>query len=184
MLVNTLAKTKGAATHARDVREVWATGVRPFHELFSSYRRKSFILKLKYLFGCKNYRKFRRFFSPPKKPKNAGCFGKNAGMRETTKFAGFPARLRDGWHLWMHDVRCMMPMMHSWFMKWVTCSFKKNYNIKNSQCSVCVYHLFVRYNVGTIEYRSINKNKHKLSDWLTGTECVNHSINITFGEPW
>ena len=29
---------------------------------------------------------------------------------------------------------------------------------------VCVYHLFVRYNVGTIEYRSINKNKHKLSD--------------------
>ena len=31
-------------------------------------------------------------------------------------------------------------------------------------CSVCVYHLFVRYNVGTIEYRSINKNKDKLSD--------------------
>ena len=27
---------------------------------------------------------------------------------------------------------------------------------------VCVYHLFVRNNVGTIEYRSINKNK--LSD--------------------
>ena len=98
--MNTLPKTKGAATHARDVREVLATGVRPFHELFSSYRRKSFILKLKlstkYLFGCKNYREFRRFFSPPKKPKNAGCFGKNAGMRETTKFAGFPARLRDG----------------------------------------------------------------------------------------
>ena len=63
-------------------------------------QRKSFILKLKlsttYLFGCKNYCEFRRFFSPPKKPKNAGCFGKNAGMRETTKFAGFPARLRDG----------------------------------------------------------------------------------------
>ena len=29
---------------------------------------------------------------------------------------------------------------------------------------VCVYHLFVLYNVGTIEYRSINKNKDKLSD--------------------
>ena len=29
---------------------------------------------------------------------------------------------------------------------------------------VCVYHLFVRNNVGTIEYRSINTNKNKLSD--------------------
>ena len=87
----------------RNVLEVWATGERRFYELFPSYRRKSFIVKLelrtKCLFGCTNYRDFRRFFSPPKKPKNAGCFGKNAGMREITKFAGFPARLRDGWHL-------------------------------------------------------------------------------------
>ena len=30
--------------------------------------------------------------------------------------------------------------------------------------TACVYHLFVRYNVGTIEYRSINKIKDKLSD--------------------
>ena len=52
-----------------------------------------------------------------------------------------------------------------------------------SSSRVCVYHLFVHNNVGTIEYRSINKNKNKLSDWLTGTECVNHSINITFAEP-
>ena len=29
---------------------------------------------------------------------------------------------------------------------------------------VCVYHLFVRNNVGTIEYRGIDKNKNKLSD--------------------
>ena len=46
---------------------------------------------------------------------------------------------------------------------------------------VCVYHLFVRNNLGTIEYRSINKNK--FSDGLTGAECVNHSINITFDKP-
>ena len=38
-----------------------------------------------------------------------------------------------------------------------------------------VYHLFARNNVGTIEYRSINKNK--LSDGLTGAERVSH---ITF----
>ena len=44
---------------------------------------------------------------------------------------------------------------------------------------VCVYHLFVRNIVGTIEYRSINKNKNKLSDGLTGAECVNHNIVST-----
>ena len=101
--MNTLAKTKGAATHARTRRSGsvsdWRTS---FPRTIFVVQRKSFILKLKfstkYLFGCKNYCEFRRFFSPPKKPKNAGCFGKNAGMRETTKFAGFPARLRDGWH--------------------------------------------------------------------------------------
>ena len=74
------------ATHARDVREVWATGVRPFHELFSSYRRKSFILKLKlstkYLFGCKNYREFRRFFLPQKSLKMRDVLEK---MRECGK---------------------------------------------------------------------------------------------------
>ena len=57
-------------------------------------QRKSFILKLKlstkYLFGCKNYCEFRRFFSPPKKPKNAGCFGKNAGMRKLPNLRDFP----------------------------------------------------------------------------------------------
>ena len=99
--MNTLAKTKGAATHARTRRSGsvsdWRTS---FPRTIFVVQRKSFILKLKfstkYLFGRKNYCEFRRFFSPPKKPKNAGCFGKNAGMRETTKFAGFPARLRDG----------------------------------------------------------------------------------------
>ena len=82
------------------LRPVRVTDECPFYKLFSSYRRKSFIVKLelrtKFIFGCKNYCDFRRFFSPPKKPKNAGCFGKNAGMRESNKFAGFPARLRDG----------------------------------------------------------------------------------------
>ena len=29
---------------------------------------------------------------------------------------------------------------------------------------LCAYHLFVRNNVGTIEYIGINKNKNKLSD--------------------
>ena len=76
----------------------------PFYELFSSHRRKSFIVKLElrtnFFLAAKIIATFGDFFSPPKKPKNAGCFGKNAGIRESTKFAGFPARLRDGWHLW------------------------------------------------------------------------------------
>ena len=107
--MNTLAKTKGAATHARTRRSGsvsdWRTS---FPRTIFVVQRKSFILKLKfstkYLFGCKNYCEFRRFFSPPKKPKNAGCFGKNAGMRETTKFAGFPAIA--GWltpMLWLRN---------------------------------------------------------------------------------
>ena len=32
----------------------------------------------------------------PNKAKNAGLSGKNAGMREVSQNAGFPARLRDG----------------------------------------------------------------------------------------
>ena len=75
-------------------------------ELFPSYRRKSFIVKLelrtKFLFGCTNYRDFRRFFSPPKKPKNAGCFGKNAGMRENHQICGI-SRTIAGW---------LTPMLH------------------------------------------------------------------------
>ena len=86
--MNTLAKTKGAATHARTRRSGsvsdWRTS---FPRTIFVVQRKSFILKLKlstkYLFGCKNYCEFRRFFSPPKKPKNAGCFGKK--MRECGK---------------------------------------------------------------------------------------------------
>ena len=43
---------------------------------------------------------------------------------------------------------------------------------------VCVYHLFVRNHVGTIDCRSINK----LCDRLTGAGFTK-SINITFGKP-
>ena len=45
---------------------------------------------------------------------------------------------------------------------------KENYSIDETFVAyiiaMCVYHLFVRNNVGTLEYRSINKNKNKLSD--------------------
>ena len=42
-----------------------------------------------------------------------------------------------------------------------------------------MYHLFVRNNVGTIENRSFNKNKNKLSDGLIGAECVNHIVSTS-----
>ena len=48
----------------------------------------------------KNYCDFQRFLLFRKKARNAGRFRKNAGMREISQNAGFPARLRDGWHLW------------------------------------------------------------------------------------
>ena len=73
--MNTLAKTKG---------------LRRTHATFGKCERLAYVLSTNY------FRRTEKIFSPPKKPKNAGCFGKNAGMRETTKFAGFPARLRDG----------------------------------------------------------------------------------------
>ena len=96
-----------------------------------------------------------------------------------------------GWRMWQTSSRghCVLTIaprqvrqptrMFGSEMKQTTCiSFLVNHIIH-----MCVYHLFVCNNVGTIGYRSINTNKNKLSDWLTGTECVNHNINITFGEP-
>ena len=41
-----------------------------------------------------------RKFVSQNKAKNAGRSRKNAGMREIQQNAGFPARLRDGLHLW------------------------------------------------------------------------------------
>ena len=43
-----------------------------------------------------NYYDFQRFFLFRNKARNAGRFRKNAGMREISQSAGFPARLRDG----------------------------------------------------------------------------------------
>ena len=89
-------KTRGDAC---DVREMWAAAESPVDELILSFRQKSFIVKLelglhtkKILSGAKNYPDFQEFFVPQNK-------AKNAGMREIGWNAGFPARLRDGWHL-------------------------------------------------------------------------------------
>lgn len=49
-----------------------------------------------------NYCDFQRFLLFRNKARNAGRSGKNAGMREISQNAGFPARLRDGWHLCVH----------------------------------------------------------------------------------
>ena len=89
-----------AATHARDVWAMWAAGERPFDELFSSYRRKSFttIMHKVYFWRLKWSQLLRKCVSQ-NKAKNAGRSRKNAGMLEIHQNAGFPARLRDGWHL-------------------------------------------------------------------------------------
>ena len=72
-------------------------GERPFGELFSSYKRKSFSVTLAHNFflAPKIITFFRKFVSQ-NKAKNAGRSRKNAGMREISRNAGFPARLRDG----------------------------------------------------------------------------------------
>ena len=44
-----------------------------------------------------NYCDFQRFLLFRNKARNAGRSGKNAGMREISQNAGFPARLWDGW---------------------------------------------------------------------------------------
>ena len=74
---------------AHDVLAVWATDECPFYELFSSHRRKSFIVKLElcthFFLAAKIIATFGDFFPP----KNAGCFGKNAGMREMPQILYF-----------------------------------------------------------------------------------------------
>ena len=107
--MNTLAKTKGAATHARTRRSGsvsdWRTS---FPRTIFVVQRKSFILKLKfstkYLFGCKNYCEFRRFFLPQKSLKmrdvlekmrecgklpNLRDFPHDCGMVDTYALCGF-----------------------------------------------------------------------------------------------
>ena len=51
-----------------------------------------------------NYCDFQRFLLFQNKVINAGRSRKNAGMREISQNAGFPARFRDGWHLWVTTV--------------------------------------------------------------------------------
>ena len=77
----------------------------------TSFRRTSFVVQTKILY-CETTitnkipfwrQKLSQFvwkFVFQNKAKNSGRSGKNAGMREIRKNAGFPARLQDGWHLW------------------------------------------------------------------------------------
>ena len=75
------------------------------------FRRPSFVVQTKILFcettitlkisfWCQKLSQFVRKIVSQNKAKNAGRSGKNAGMREIRQNAGFPARLREGWHLW------------------------------------------------------------------------------------
>ena len=82
----------------------------------TSFRRTSFVVQTKILY-CKTtithtisfwrqqLSQLVRKFASQNKAKNAGRSGKNAGMREIHQNAGFPARLRDGWHLWFYPRR-------------------------------------------------------------------------------
>ena len=73
-----------AATHTRGVWAMWAAGERPFDELFSSYRRKSFTLKLplrtRFLSGANNFHDFNENFFLKIKPKMWEC-GKYVKMQ-------------------------------------------------------------------------------------------------------
>ena len=112
---------------ARDVREVWATGERLFYEIFSSYRRIFFTVKLElrttFLFDCKNYRDFRRFFSPPKKASNAGCFGKKCGNAGKYQICWIPRTIA-GWltpmqaaHL-PNATTVLLSPRYTWVVQW------------------------------------------------------------------
>ena len=61
-----------------------------------------------------NYCDFQRFFFQ-NKARNAGRSGENTGMREISQNAGFPARLRDGWHL------SMVTQVGSFILVYVEC---------------------------------------------------------------
>ena len=76
----------------------------------TSFRRTIFVVQTKILYcGPTNTHKVSfwrlkwsqllRQFVSQNKAKNAGRSRKNAGMREIHQNAGFPTRLRDGWHL-------------------------------------------------------------------------------------
>ena len=83
----------------------------------TSFRRTIFVVQTKILycgptithkvsFWRLKWSQLLRKFVSQNKAKNAGRSRKNAGMREIHQNAGFPAQLRDGWHLglwWYHD---------------------------------------------------------------------------------
>ena len=90
--MNTLDNTKGAAMHATfgSVSD-WLT----------SFPRTIFVVQTKIFyfdtrithkmsFWLQKLSDFRRFFSSPKKPKNAGCFGKNAECGKVPNLRDFP----------------------------------------------------------------------------------------------
>ena len=77
---------------------------------WTSFRRTIFVVQKKILycgptithkvsFWRLKWSQLLRKFVSQNKAKNAGRSRKNAGMREIHQNAGFPARLRDGWHL-------------------------------------------------------------------------------------
>ena len=82
----------------------------------TSFRWTSFVVQTKILycetsithtisFWRQKLSQFVRKFVSQNKTKNEGRSGENAGMREIHQNAGFPARLRDGWHLWYSEYR-------------------------------------------------------------------------------
>ena len=84
------AKIKGGFGH-HDVRAIWAAGERPFDERFSSYRWKSFSLKLalrtQFLSGAKNYPDFQEICLS-KYSQKCRTFSGNCGNAE--KMRDFP----------------------------------------------------------------------------------------------
>ena len=98
------AKMTGTATHPTFGPYIYVSG------WGTSFRRTSFVVQTKICycettitntisFWCQQLPQFVRKFVSQNKAKNAGRSGKNAGMREIRQNTGFPARLRDGWHI-------------------------------------------------------------------------------------
>ena len=58
-----------------------------------------------------NYCDFQQFLLFRNKARNAGRSGENAGMRQISQNAGFPARLQDGWHLCNYSMSFVFPKL-------------------------------------------------------------------------
>ena len=125
-----------------------------------------------------NYWDFQRFLLFRNKARNAGRSRKNAGMRERSQNAGFPARLREGWHLCYEELYyCSLGNLNL-IIKGLLLTSRRAYKLTNFQhnlFNLMLYLLLICY-VPYI-WKCVRVG---INDWLIDWS-IDRSIDRLFG---